>query len=301
MLKSLDVLLGLAVVMLVASMAVTVLTQIWTALFNTRGVHLREGLTGLLRQIHADFTPADANRIADAILTHPLVHSACGRLGSLIHRDEFTRLLLELASGDSPRKLPELTRQALTDALAANGIADPAGTLRKIRECALNLEISHPALAAHARHDLAILEGAASDFVAKINSGFERSIERISARFTLSARHITMVNALLVAAAVQLDSAALINRLASDDALRGTLVQQAVAKSQVAATSVDQINLLTGQHIFIPPSDWLAEWRPSKIPGIALSALLLTLGAPFWFEALKDLLRLRDAAKPSGL
>jgi hypothetical protein len=41
----------------------------------------------------------------------------------------------------------------------------------------------------------------------------------------------------------------------------------------------------------IMPQNW--NWNPAKIPGIALSAMLLSLGAPFWYNALKDLLGLR--------
>ena len=51
MLKTIDVLLGLSVVMLVASMAVTVLTQFVTSLPNSRGKHLARGLGDLLQQI----------------------------------------------------------------------------------------------------------------------------------------------------------------------------------------------------------------------------------------------------------
>lgn len=294
MLKSIDVLLGLALVMLVASMAVTVLTQMWSTVRNMRGEHLRDGLAALLRQIHEAIPEAEAHAIAAEVLRHPLVRGAGGQLGSLVHRDEFTSVLLEIAAGHGAAKLPELARKALIELLAANGIDDPAAKLAKIRECALALERAHPELAAHARQDAAILESAASDFVAKINARFERSMDRVSARFTLSTRQVTLVNALIVALAVQLDAAGMLNRLAADDALRAALVQQAVAKQTVSAGSVAEIESLAQNRILASPAEWLADWRWSKLPGILLSALLLSLGAPFWFEALKDLLRLKE-------
>ena len=43
-------------------------------------------------------------------------------------------------------------------------------------------------------------------------------------------------------------------------------------------------------------AEWLARWRQVSWAGVAVSALLLTLGGPFWFTVLKDLLRLRSAA-----
>ena len=40
-------------------------------------------------------------------------------------------------------------------------------------------------------------------------------------------------------------------------------------------------------------AEWLARWRHVNVEGIAGSAVLLSLGAPFWFEVLKDLLKLK--------
>lgn len=297
MLKSIDILLSLAIVMLVASMAVTVLTQIWTTLLNTRGAHLREGLTALLRQIDPRFSADDAKAIIDHLLRHPLIAES-GRLGSLVHREEFTRLMLELASGDGPRKLPELARKSLADALRSNGIADPGAVLGRIRDLALSLEVSSPALAATARHEMAILQAASSDFVAKINGWFDPTIDRISARFTLTTRHIALVNAALIAISVQLDTVAIVNRFAANDALRGTLVEKAAAAEKLPASSLQDIEKLASYDLFhLPsrPAHWRAERALRKAPGILLSVLLLSLGAPFWFETLKNLLRLRSA------
>jgi hypothetical protein len=256
LLKSLDLILDLTVVMLVASMAVTVLTQIYTGLRNTRGAHLRSGLTDLLKQIDPSVTAAIADEVARAILAHPLVHESDKRLGSLVHRDEFTRLLMEIAAGCGASALKEETRSVLIRALEANGIADPEASLKAIRAAALELEASHPQLAAHVRREMAILRAAKSELVAKINGCFDQTIDRVIARFTLSARQVSLIAAFVVAVALQLDSVALIKRLINGD---------------------------TAPHH--EPASWI---------GIALSTLLLSLGAPFWFEALKDLLRLRS-------
>lgn len=242
--------------MLVASMAVTVLTQIYTGLRNTRGAHLRSGLTDLLKQIDPSITAAIAQEVAGAILAHPLVHDSDKRLGSLVHRDEFTHLLMEIAAGRGAQALHQETRSVLIRALEANGIADPEASLKAVRAAALELETSHPQVAGHIRREMAILRGAKSELVAKINGCFDQTIDRVSARFTLSARQVSLLAALLVAVALQLDSVALIRRLINGDA--------------------------APHH---EPASWI---------GIALSTLLLSLGAPVWFEALKDLLRLRS-------
>jgi hypothetical protein len=163
---------------------------------------------------------------------------------------------MEVAAGHGSQALREESRAVLIRALEANGIADPAASLKAVRETALELEASHPQIAAHVRRDMAILIAAKSELVAKINGCFDQTIDRVSARFTLSARQVSFVAAFVVALALQLDSVALIMRLATGET--------------------------TPQHA--------ASWA-----GIALSTLLLSLGAPFWFEALKDVLRLRSA------
>ena len=66
MLKSIDVLLGLSVVMLMVSLVVTVLTQAITNLLQTRGKNLLDGIAGLLRQIHRDLRDAVRRRYRDA-------------------------------------------------------------------------------------------------------------------------------------------------------------------------------------------------------------------------------------------
>ena len=73
MLKSIDVLIGLTVVLLALSMAVTVVTQTLTTIANSRGRHLRRGLVDLLQQLDPQLTEALSKQVAGKILTHPLV------------------------------------------------------------------------------------------------------------------------------------------------------------------------------------------------------------------------------------
>lgn len=255
MLKSLDTIIGLTAVMLVASMAVTVLTEIYAALRNTRGSHLRDGLKDLLKQVDPSLRDQVVREIAEKVLSHPLIRDSAGRLGTLVHRHEFTRLLMELAAGSGVHALGEEARLALERTLASNGVGNPEAALKLIRDLALEFEESHPNLASHLRHDMAVLQGAKSEFVARINSSFDQTIDRIRARFTLSTRQVSFVASIAVAFILQLDSISLIQSVISPG----------------------------------------AALRPPHIPGILFSTLLLSLGAPFWFEALKNLLRIRSA------
>ena len=251
MLKSLDVLIGLIVIILAMSMAVTVITQALTTVVNSRGRHLRRGLADLLQLLDPALAGDTAKELAEGVLMHPLVSASSlplewvpggwlrllrgARLGSVIQREELTKLLMALGTADAGKSLSSTAQSALTKILANNGIADPEATLRAVRGAALELEKSSPGLSNSARQATAILKVAETDFVGKINSWFDQTMDRTAQRFTASTRAITFVGAFVVAFGLQVDTVMLYNRLSMDDVLREELVDQANALPSLAA------------------------------------------------------------------
>jgi hypothetical protein len=321
-LKSIDILLGLSVVMLMVSLVVTVLTQAIMNVMQTRGKNLRDGISGLLRQIHGPLSIKVSVEIAEKLLTHPLIKSAGSGFGTVIHREELTALLLELAAGDGPHQLEAAAQTELCNLLKANGIDDPKRTMDNVRALTLQLEQAFPSLSNNERYSTAFLQEAQSRFLGKVNGWFDQTIDRVSDRFTNSARLVTFFGSLAVALVLQLDTTALVNRLSTDPAFRQALVEQALktANTEVALqppptnnnqaaylvptlSSKDRQNLqslATFDVIEIPASgkqwrdNWTAENWFMKLLGIVLTAMLLSLGAPFWYNALKNLIRLRS-------
>jgi hypothetical protein len=358
--------------MLIASMAVTVLTQLITDLANTRGKHLSRGLGDLLRQIDPSLSREMAEQVSRAVLTHPMISHVGQRLGATIHREEFTKLLLDIASGQTPRddknRLSDPAKQILAKMLEKNGIDDPAATLENVRAYALHLELSRPELAANVRHNMALLQEADSRLVAKINGWFDQTIDRVSERFTAATRLITVACSIVVVTAVQLDAIDLINRLSIDEVLRKAVVEKvfeldqrprdsgkqeksgdaARPKTSAASGSATPVpNPQTkgpngtpampgrteepkGKPAFVPSAPqspipaqvasgrpasvkteleylqdlglinvlgsskgWFGRWREVNPIGMILSVFLLSLGAPFWYAALQNLLKLR--------
>lgn len=302
MLKTLDILIGGVTVLLVFSMAVTVITQAVNSLLNRKGKYLKAGLATLLQQLgipQKDY----ALEIAEEVLKSPLIANVRGGLGEVIHREEFTKLVLDLASGQGSTTLSSDALKALQSALQANGISDPAKTLQNVRSMALQLEASNPELANHERDALAILHEGASDFVARIDSWFDQTITRVADRFTAHTHLVTLGIAVVVVVAVQLDIIAVLNRLSIDDQIRNSIVSNAASQvsNSAAGGQVDAkqyYGLLSTAGLITLPVDnnWvgqLKDWR--KLPGMALSILLISLGAPFWYNVLKDLLKLRSS------
>ena len=337
MLKSIDVLIGLSVVMLVGSFAVTLLTQILTSLANTRGRHLYRGLVDILQHIDPSFERKIAQEISRNVLQNPMLSEVSRRFASVVSREELTTLLLDFAAGTNIRKLTDPALAALRKALEKNGITNPDKTLSNIRDLAFRLEKSNPELANNVRVNTAILHEASSTFVAKINSWFDQTIDRVRLRFASTTHVITLVLALIIAVAVQMDAVGIVNRLYADPALRQSLVEKGKAldaNAPAAGSSTGTANaassggvvspasvppqlnervladadVLLGQSGILSASAWQWTWLGGFLPlpvwtsfsfqkllGVLLSAALLSLGAPFWYDCLKNTLKFRSA------
>jgi hypothetical protein len=300
-LKSLDVLIGLTAIMLALSMAVTMMTQFTTTVFNSRGRHLKRGLADLLGQLDPALRGVVAADLAHAVLTHPLVSNTRGGPGSVIHREEFTKLLLQLAGTHS--SLRDEARAALQIALRNNGIDDPDATLRNVRAASLQIEAASPQLAGDVRQTIALLQAANSDLVGKVHTWFDQTIDRVAQRFTAETRALTFAGGLLLAVALQVDTVGLVNRLAADEFLRQAFVNSATTAPRTepnASPSIDQqyLRFLADKGLITVatnPTEWRARWGGVNVVGVLVTGLLLSLGAPFWYSTLGRLLQLRSS------
>jgi len=325
MLKTLDMLIGISVVMLIFSMAVTMLTQFALGVFNSRAKALKDGLSSLLKQLDTSLAASDAEAIAKLLLKHPLVADSCNcfrRAATVIHREELTQLLMHEAAAGAPvdGKAPNPIQNKIHGMVTNGGIPNPSQTLDAIQKTSVALEKSNPDMAHDARMNAAILDQAESTIVAKINAWFDGTIDRVASRFTALARVWSLGIAVILVVVVQLDVFTVINTLSADAAAREAAVNQALTmvshspdtqSSNVAANGVQSSRsvTLTDLHldglvsdnlIQVPASwsDWQQQWETNApfnhVAGMLTSVALLSLGAPFWYNILKNLLQLRS-------
>jgi hypothetical protein len=324
MLKTLDLLIGVSVVMLIISMAVTMVTQLALGVFNGRAKALRAGIAGLMTQLDRDLTDGDAKAIAEMLLSHPLVADSCNcfrRAATVIHREELTQLLMHVAvppAGAGTSATPQNQVHAM---LTKGGIMDPGQTLDAIRKTSVALEKTNPDMAHDARVNAAILDQADSPIVAKINAWFDSTIDRVAARFTALARICSIGISVVLVVIIQLDVFMLLNHLATDDAARAAVVNQAMSlittnpddatrqavnaalqgSGTLTLSDLHLDGLVSDNLIQIPGgfSDWWAQWSRTTalrhIAGMLVAMALLSLGGPFWYNVLKSLLQLRSA------
>lgn len=311
LLNLINVVVGLAFIMLVLSMVVTALTQMFTAVANSKGRNLRNGMMDLLRHIYHEISPAEAKQIAEVMLKHPLIADAGKRMGTVIQREECAELLLELATGKTPSALPEAVKTKLVQALGNNGVSDPEQTLLAVRNAALVLEGQRPELANARRHAMALLAEANSHFLAKLNSGFDRIIERVGERFTFSARVYTVVAAAALTGTLQLDTLVLVERLNSDKEFQTRVVEAALNAQSMPAPdspaaagkdqSLDELRASARMHLKqlmdlqVIGGSLFQHDQDASIVGMLLTTILLSFGAPFWYQVLKGAIRLRSS------
>jgi hypothetical protein len=358
MLDSLDVLIGFALVMLVLSTGVTLLTQMAANLVNLRGQTLRSGIATLLQQIDPALQGKLAEQIAEAVLRHPLVSgppSWLGKrlpkvfgsgLGTVVSREELVQILLSLADPKTSAQLIAADASTqLSAALKAAGVADPAATLEDIRGLALKLEQAHPDWAAHVRASAATIGVAAGRFTATLHASFDNGMQRVRDLFVARTRWVTVACALVVTLAVPLDAVKLLRCLWVDPELRQALATQGlktagqeqapsadswaefskkIADLRVAVLAPDATKATLDANLkqlqaaaadrqrqvdkaeggptaptpgcsaddLLTPGQWPHPFWPA-VPGLVLTWMLLSLGAPFWFDALKSLAKLR--------
>jgi hypothetical protein len=168
------------------------------------------------------------------------------------------------------------------------------------------------------RDALAEARGDRDKFRASIERSFDDVMDRASGWYKRRVQLILFVLALGLVCVINADSAALAQRLWKDDALRAAVVSQAnkvvqtgraectqgegETRADAAAKCVDEVNQ------FGLPLGWSHDTSPhnvfwdglGKVLGLLVTAFALTLGAPFWFDLLGKVSRLRGSGPPAN-
>jgi hypothetical protein len=163
------------------------------------------------------------------------------------------------------------------------------------------------------------------DVLESLEKSFDSLTNRISGWYKRHASIFVFVFALATAGALNVDSYAMGSRLWKDEAVRSAVATQATkitdandCKSQnssvtsgpgqqVKVSLEDAANCVTAVKALGLPVGWGAANRPdsalgwgAKVLGIVITVFALMLGAPFWFDTLSKLARLRNTGKPEG-
>jgi hypothetical protein len=316
-LERVDTLIAFTTIMLGLSLLITILNQMVAALLAHRGAYLRDGLVDLLETLDPNLK-GDAKNIAQDVLTHKLASDSLfarmkaaplrWKLATSIRPEELTKLLFLVSTGkDYAPKIEALLAQVNpTIKREADIIASTVNSVGGITSVATADQL------------IKQLSAKASNAVGRIEAAFASTMDRISQRFTMQMRIWTVIFSLFAALYYHVDAITIYSRLPTEPALRASLINisgdmmkkyQAVTSPPSDKSVADNENTKalkerfgvikqeldgTNLQLFEYNRHFKFESAVDFLRVLA-TAGLLSLGAPFWYNALKGLANLRPA------
>lgn len=300
----LETAIGLSLIYLVLSSVCSAGRELLEAIVKTRAVGLERGIAELLHD------PAGTG-LTRALYEHPLINGLFfGTYAPRLPRPKWLSWLPR--GGDQlPSYIPSRAfSAALFDLLVRgsgrNGAAAPVPddapiTIESLRAAALSIQ-NEPVR----RVFVTAIDRAGNDIDAvrkQVEDWFDAGMDRVSGWYRRQTQYVLFILAVLVTVAANADSLVLIRHLSSSTATRQALIEQAghvtLASQPMNAASVkDEIDALQplqlplGWNGGIPQGGW-----PQRILGWLLTALAVSLGAPFWFDMLGKFMSVRSTLK----
>ena len=274
-----DVTFGLIFIYVILSLVCSAVQEWVASVAALRSKTLEDGIKNLV-----------GDDLAKNVFGHRLVKGFCkkDRLPSYISAETFSTVLLEVVA-------KERTKKSYTDL-----------TADELREMIGEIPEDNPV-----RDVLATLVGSTQDeadaLKAKVADWFDEGMERIGGWYKRNVKYWLLAIAAIVAIAANANTLHVVAVLWEDDALRTALAAQAEAAASLQDVSKienagDQLNTLpigwTGGEDYASP--W---WWAHSIAGWLLTMAAISLGAPFWFDLLGKVARLRASGgrpEPQG-
>ena len=315
MLNMLDVAIGLTLIFSLLALACSALREAFETLLKTRAIHLERGIRSLLND-------EPGTGMAKQIFEHPLIfglftskaYTPKPKLGSgmpsYIPAGNFSAALLDLVARGETGKPPR------------------AGTLSfdDMRNVILT-EIKDPTVQ---RALLSAFDRAGGDLdkaKANIEAWFDSGMDRVSGWFKRRTQIWLFVLGILTAIGLNVNTITVTKHLAADKATRDALVAMApeVAKNtkpgekelkgeidKVAAAGLPigwgNVEVKPGENrtqsclldlkVELEPPCAIWESYTVHILGWLITALAISLGAPFWFDLMNKLMVVRSTVKP---
>lgn len=154
-------------------------------------------------------------------------------------------------------------------------------------------------------HELSIEQR--EQLIQKIHYYFDALEELMSQRFKQWMHQISIATAFIICFVFQLNCFSILKDLNQDSYYRSQvgLVAEQLTSSSTTGINVQKSSELVQHHIQalnfeITPEQWKPYYSSFNVQtitnwiGIIFSTILISLGAPFWFNRLKDMVSLRD-------
>jgi hypothetical protein len=281
----LDVTIAIIFLYLLLSLFCSSLTEGIARILALRSSNLKEGLRNLL-------TDPQSN-IVKELYNHPLMKG-------LYHQGWFEKLT---GRDGGPSYIPSRTfARALFDIIMPPNERGKLKTFAEVRD-AVN-EIQNEDLRRVLLLSLNDANGRLDKARESVESWFNDAMERVSGWYKRKVQVIILLVALVVSVALNADTFNVASSLWNDTALRESVVAAAQrATEQPLSEDIGEIRqqitdfqLPLGwqgwQSLPATPVEWLAKGF-----GLLFTAAALSLGAPFWFDVLNKVMRIRSSGE----
>lgn len=298
----LDVAIGLVFVYFLLSLLCLTITELLARVFAMRASTLEQALRNLLSE--------QGSSLVEEFYNHPLIkklalQDAGHGIGqgngkpSYISASAFSLVVLDLITKQRGAAPAPQTVEEVRTAVAASGYQELGKLLLSV-----------------IGYDTADLEQARKN----IEQYYDELMGRVEGWYKRKTQVIVLVLSLILAALLNADTLTMAETLSSDAALRNTIVEEAI-KAIIAQPEqqspdtgsveqaltlwekLDQLNLPLGwiaadpniqdpRELPVLPVDWA-----DKVLGLLITGLLVSLGSPFWFDALGKLVNIRAVGR----
>jgi hypothetical protein len=288
----LDIMIGLFFIYLMLSILCSSINELLARIFDMRATTLADGIKKLLADT------AIGAQLPEKFYQHPLIQTlAQGKdKPSYIPAKNFALALLDTLEEISAAKTgatPSPEKKTIDD-LRATIAGLPDSEMKK----SLSMLIGHA--------------GESLDEARKnIEDWFNSSMERVSGLYKRKAHTIILLIAFLVSVGWNADSVFIAQNILQNPTLRSSLVAAAEeqTKQTLATPNTDPKKTIEevvqmSETLKLPIGWSDARWPVSvlgylsKFFGLVVTALALSLGAPFWFDMLNKVINLRSSGKP---
>lgn len=280
-----DVAIGLIFFYVVLSLVCSAIQEVIASVFAFRSHNLKKGIENLV-----------GNEYAQKMYSHPLIEGLHGppnwfsrkfsqgrpRPPSYINPETFATALIHMVARDSETGVvPEELRDSIDKI-----------EVTKLRDLLLSLADKG--------------EAKVDAFKKRLAKWFDESMDRVSGWYKRQAMYCLLVIAAVVTIAVNADSIRIVEQLWLDDELRTAIVAEAErvvgngddtgddGALQAKIDALKQIEAFPIGH----PGDLLATIKAIRfqtVVGWILTIAAISLGAPFWFDLLGKIVRLRGS------
>lgn len=298
-----DIAIGIVFIFLLVSVIASTINEIILSFLNMRGKELLAGLQMLLDDAGSSGLVAKLYNHGQiyGLFKGPFDPNKPGNLPSYIPSRNFVRAFLDIIRPAVP-------------ATSATDLSQDAALFQSLRAAAQTLA-ENPQTEKVGKPLITLLDEAGNN-VAKLKTSledwFNGVMDRVSGWYKYRTQKNLLVIGLVLAVAMNVDTINILRQLSKDSALRQSIVAAAGAAGapEPLGSQIDllktQVNDVTNLGI---PIGWnhvpdvlktgAWHWRyVNTALGWLVTAIAISLGAPFWFDMLNKIMVVRSTVKP---